>query len=1676
MKIGGFWIGSFRLGKSMENSLENSHGTDIPKKSRSLDLKSLYESKVSKEVQNKRLKRKGRAEDGDVQKNERRNRKKVSLSNFSSIYSRSRKSLDEVYDAGLGSSGHDSKKALKSESKDKLNSSSEFNEVPLILDENVMHIPKRKRGGFVRRKKSHDGQILKPSGQLDAKAGSLDDKAGTVDQIAKSSVKDSSDQVECCKTNRKLAFKDLKEKEPKELRLHLKKEDGQADQLTRENELNPASRLKEEGEHIDHSVVKPVSPSSKKSKKNVRKRKISASGSKSNSKEGEASISQSTKRRDGFPEDDEENLEENAARMLSSRFDPNCTGFSSNTKGSLPPTNGLSFLLSSGHDNVSRGLKPGLESASVDAAGRVLRPRKQRKEKKSSRKRRHFYDILFGDIDAAWVLNRRIKVFWPLDQIWYYGLVNDYDKERKLHHVKYDDRDEEWIDLQNERFKLLLLPSEVPGREERRKSAVGNDPANEKGRSGSRKGKETDAVILEDDCNIGSYMDSEPIISWLARSTHRNKSSPSHNSKRQKTSSLSSKSGSQANEKPANLLVKSSGMPERLADVDGPEKSASETTTCSTTRKLPIVYFRKRFRNIGTEMPHKRETDFASRRSHASLSFSFSNIDDVEEPDISPRRSEAHRLLWCVDDAGLLQLAIPLMEVGQFRFELNIPQYSFLNVTSSADTFWLFHLAMLIQHGTLTLLWPKVQLEMLFVDNVVGLRFLLFEGCLMQAVAFIFLVLKMFQSPGKQGRYADFQFPVTSIRFKFSCLQDIGKQLVFAFHNFSEIKYSKWVHLDRLKKYCLISKQLPLTECTYDNIKKLQNSKTQFRASPFCGRSSSVKGTQKISSLGINLKGAACVNSGHSNLCSNETKRNFPAFALSFTAAPTFFLSLHLKLLMERCVAHLSLQHHDSIEHPENYGRLTVDDVLTDDCANSLSTSSKASDRWNSCPQSDLGTGLSDCEDGDGVQSSQYKSTPVATTCAGSQDTDKARNGIKRRIRPLGKNKSGKTTALPNVARSDNNSFLNDLSVEIPSFQPVDGELHGPQQSMDVGWNASAVVIPSPNPTAPRSTWHRNKNNSTSLGLASHGWSDGNSLLINGLGNRTKKPRTQVSYSLPFGGFDYSSKSRNSHPKASPYKRIRRASEKRSDVARGSKRNLELLSCDANVLITLGDRGWRECGAKVVLEVFDHNEWKLAVKLSGITKYSYKAHQFLQPGSTNRYTHAMMWKGGKDWILEFPDRSQWAIFKELHEECYNRNIRAASVKNIPIPGVCLLEENDEYEAESAFMRNPSKYFRQVETDVEMALNPTRILYDMDSDDEQWIKDILPSSEVGSSSGLGEVSSEVFEKTVDAFEKAAYSQQRDEFTDDEIAEVMNETLASDLTKAIFEYWQQKRRRKGMPLIRHLQPPLWETYQQQLKDWECTINKSNTSFCNGYHEKAASVEKPPMFAFCLKPRGLEVFNKGSKQRSHRKFSVSGHSNSIAYDNDGLHGFGRRLNGFSLGDDKMAYIGHNYEFLEDSPLIHTSSSLFSPRLEGGILSNDGLERNFLPKLHKSKSRKYGAWASTYDSGMASFNQRMIGKRDGLNRWNNGYSEWSSPRRYPFDGSQRQILEQLEGSDVDEFRLRDASGAAQHARNMAKLKREKARRLLYRADLAIHKAVVAIMTAEAMKAASEDDSNGDG
>ena len=187
------------------------------------------------------------------------------------------------------------------------------------------------------------------------------------------------------------------------------------------------------------------------------------------------------------------------------------------------------------------------------------------------------------------------------------------------------------------------------------------------------------------------------------------------------------------------------------------------------------------------------------------------------------------------------------------------------------------------------------------------------------------------------------------------------------------------------------------------------------------------------------------------------------------------------------------------------------------------------------------------------------------------------------------------------------------------------------------------------------------------------------------------------------------------------------------------------------------------------------------------------------------------------------------------------------------------------------------------------------------------------------------------------------------------------------------------------------------------------------------------------------------------------------------------GRRSNGFLFGDEKVLYPVYNYESLEDSPLSQASPRVFSPRDAGsmGIFSmgSDGFDKNHHQKLKRNKSKKFGTFLSSNDTQMtASYNQRLIGKRNGIHRWNMGFSEWPSQRHYFSDGFLRHGPEQLDNSDIDEFRLRDASSAAQHALKMAKFKREKAQRLLFRSDLAIHKAVVALMTAEAIKKSSED------
>ncbi|XP_027940136.1 uncharacterized protein LOC114194222 isoform X2 [Vigna unguiculata] len=1485
----------------MESRTEKSNGTTVPKKSKSLDLKSLYKSNLSLKTSKKNIKRiNSSSGDGDEKRVRKKAKREVSLSSLEN---------------GDGSS------ELKLGVSQRLNSSVS-NTVSFGVCGDDFHIPKRKRS-FMRKKKSEPGQASNLVEHPDC-------SSGYVHPVPKLGSDDLATGVESLKTKHKKEFDEFNKE-------------------NRNSDSNSVQNFKENGDCASHSVVNIDGGDSSltKSRRKNRKRKTSALDTAKVSKEVEPLVL-SCKISDDLQEDEEENLEENAARMLSSRFDPSCTGFS--TKGS----NGLSFFQSSSQSIVNRDLKfqSGSESASADADGRVLRPRKQYKSKGNSRKRRHFYEILLGDVDVYWVLNRRIKIFWPLDQRWYYGLVDDYDEGNKLYHIKYDDRDVEWVNLHTERFKLLLLRSEVPGNAKGERAFAKRRSSDEQKGSKSRKERQRTEGNTENDHRGGSSMDSEPIITWLARSSHRFVSS-FQGIKKQKTSvTLPSTMSSFLYDKPVTTkghLSKSflKGVENNLSSQDKLSddfrmKSSLQSATCNKDVKQPIVYFRRRIRKPALIPPHICEEKHATRSASDSVSLdhmfgvenmknSSDDMDEVEGPLCFTYKAGVSKVFWD-------------MESVLFRFGLNFPMCFMLNNHFESENLWLLYPLFLLRYGTVMTKWPRVCLEMLFVDNVVGLRFLLFEGCLNMAVAFVFFVLRVFHQPACRGKYVDLQFPCTSIGFKFSGLHVNKKPLVFEFYNFSGVKNSKWTVLDsKLKRHCLLSKKLLLSECTYDNIQALQNGSSELSITSVSGSSSAKvmrRGRPGINIMGISKvstqadihqysdvgDGGSCNHSGHHSTFSYQ------------------ILSQKYQNIGPNSSG-TSISHHS-----ERLGTTHLPE-------------------WQSHHmEQELG------------------SLPLSSLTRQDKDDD------------------------------GSHSFIGDLSIQIPAVDQFenpgcDGDLRDAEHSPDISWNGG--IMPSSNPAARRSSWYRNQNSSSSLGFQSHVWSDGKAdSLYNDFSSGPKRPRTQVSYSVPSAGYEFSSRQRNHHQKGLPHKRIRKASEKKSsDVARVTEKNFECLSCGANVLITLGDKGWRESGAHIVLELFDHNEWRLSVKLLGITRYSYKAHQFLQPGSTNRYTHAMMWKGGKDWILEFPDRSQWAIFKEMHEECYNRNIRAASVKNIPIPGVRLIEENDDNGCEATFVRS-FMYFEQVETDVEMALDPSRVLYDMDSEDEQWIANAQNS--VKDNSDLSWISEEMFEKTMDMFEKVAYTKKRDQFTCNEIEELTVDVGPLSIVKIIYDRWQERRKKSGMALIRQFQPPLWERYQKQVREWEVAMTKNNTP-------SNACLEKPAMFAFCLKPRGLESVNKGLKHRSQKKISVSGHANSNLYQD----GFRRRHNALPFGDEKFLYQGHYYDSFDESPLPLTSPRMFVPRDAGSLKY-----RNHVPKFHQSR----------YDA--------------------------PHNRHHLLAGPKRQGIEQLDASVLEELRLRDAVAEARFKRHVAKLKRDRAKRLLYKADVAIHKAITALMIAEAMNA----------
>lgn len=248
------------------------------------------------------------------------------------------------------------------------------------------------------------------------------------------------------------------------------------------------------------------------------------------------------------------------------------------------------------------------------------------------------------------------------------------------------------------------------------------------------------------------------------------------------------------------------------------------------------------------------------------------------------------------------------------------------------------------------------------------------------------------------------------------------------------------------------------------------------------------------------------------------------------------------------------------------------------------------------------------------------------------------------------------------------------------------------------------------------------------------------------------------------------------------------------------RQDIDNACCNANILVNDTEKCWREEGAHVRLEMSGSQEWFIAVKRDNMTRFLHKP-QDLKPYTINRYNHAYIWSGDDGWKLEFCDRWDWHVFKELHAECRERQTQDVPAKVIPVPGV---REVPCYEEDivPSFVR-PDVYIHMMGDEVGRALASETSYYDMDSGDEEWLRHLNSTLSDAHDDALSHISEENFERIIFTFEKDAYSSPDDAFDKERVLGLCQELGASQMVAAIHDYWLKKKKQKRGPLVRVFQ---------------------------------------------------------------------------------------------------------------------------------------------------------------------------------------------------------------------------------------------------------------------------------
>lgn len=246
------------------------------------------------------------------------------------------------------------------------------------------------------------------------------------------------------------------------------------------------------------------------------------------------------------------------------------------------------------------------------------------------------------------------------------------------------------------------------------------------------------------------------------------------------------------------------------------------------------------------------------------------------------------------------------------------------------------------------------------------------------------------------------------------------------------------------------------------------------------------------------------------------------------------------------------------------------------------------------------------------------------------------------------------------------------------------------------------------------------------------------------------------------------------------------------------RQNIDSVHSKANLLIIQADRCWREEGAEVMLELSDTNKWCIVAKIQGVTRYSLKPSDW-RSHVINRHTQAYIWAVDDAWKLEFTDKWDWLLFKELHVVGRERNSQG---KTIPIPGVHEVSDDVEGIVIDPFSRPVLDYIRMVDDEIARALSRDSI-YDMDSEDEWWLIQLNHAYSNQNSSQQKHISYEDFEMIISIFEKDAYNNPQGTSDLNELLSRYPALGKDDNVHDVYEYWTNKRSKRAAPLIRTFQ---------------------------------------------------------------------------------------------------------------------------------------------------------------------------------------------------------------------------------------------------------------------------------